>query len=430
MFEFGIATALLVFTIIIGLPIAFAIGTTSLIYILITTPAYIKVLPLRVFAGVNSFILMAIPLFVFAAEIMIHCGISAKMFNLVKLFVGRFRGGLAYVNIFASTIFGSISGAALSDIAGLGAIEMNAMREDGYEENFAGAVTAASSIQSPVIPPSNSAILYGGIMGISVGALFIAGVIPGLLLAGTQALYVFLVGKKRNLPKREEKYTRQETARILREGIVAALMPLIILGGILLGFFTPTEAAGVAVVYALVVSLFVFRNATLKSFLDGLWSASRSAANLFMIIAFSSVFAWALGVHRIPDRIASFMLGISTDIWVLTILVNILLIIIGMWMETGAAIILFAPILAPIMTKAGMHPVHFAMILLVNLALGLITPPVGVVLYAVASVGKLKFEKLVRASTPLICIGFACVAFISFIPGLSLWLPRLLGFIG
>lgn len=429
MFEFGIATAILVFSILIGLPIAFAIGATSIVYILITTPAYISVFPLRIFAGVDSFILMAIPLFVFAAEIMIHSGISDKMFNLVKLLVGRFRGGLAYVNILASTVFGSISGAALSDIAGLGSIEMTAMRDDGYEENFAGAITAMSSVQSPVIPPSNSAILYGGIMGLSVGALFVAGVIPGLLLAGGQFLYVLAVSRKMNLPKHEEKYSREEIVRILREGIVAVLMPVIILGGILLGWFTPTEAAAVAVVYAVAVSFLVFRNGNMKAFRDGLWNAAKSAANLFMIISFSSVFAWSLGMHRIPDQIAGFMLGISTNIIVLTIMVNILLVIIGMWMESGAAIILFAPILAPVMVKAGMHPVHFAMILLVNLAIGLVTPPVGVVLYAVAAVGKLKFEKLVRSSIPLILIGFAVVAVISFVPAVSLFLPRLLGFI-
>ncbi len=429
MLQFGIATALLFFTILVGLPIAFAIGLTSIVYILITTPAFLNVIPLRMFAGVDSFILMAIPLFVFAAEIMIHSGISAKMFNLIKLLVGRYRGGLAYVNILASTVFGSISGAALSDIAGLGSIEMAAMRDDGYEENFAGAVTAMSSVQSPVIPPSNSAILYGGIMGLSVGALFVAGVVPGLLLAGSQFLYVFLVGKKMRLPKHEETYPRAEKIRILREGIVAILMPVIILGGILFGWFTPTEAAAVAVVYAVAVSFLVFRNGNLQAFRDGLWNAAKSAANLFMIIAFSSVFAWALGMHRIPDRIASFMLGLSDSLVVLTLLVNVLLVIIGMWMETGAAIILFAPILAPIMVKAGMHPVQFAMILLVNLAIGLVTPPVGVVLYAVASVGRLKFERLVRSSLPLIFIGFAVVAVISFVPEVSLFLPRLLGFI-
>lgn len=429
MIEFGIAFVILIISILIGIPIAFSIGITSLFYMIITDPANLVVAPLRIFSGLDSFILMAIPLFVFAAEIMVRSRISAKMFDLIKLFIGRVRGGLAYVNILASTVFGSISGAALSDIAGLGRIEIESMKDDGYKDDFACAITAASSIQSPIIPPSNIAILYGGVMSLSVGALFVAGFIPGILLAGGQFLYVALNAKRLKLPKHTEKYSSKEKRKIILEGLVAILMPVIILGGILGGLVTPTEAAAVAVVYAFLVSTLVFRNVKVRDFIKSMWVSAKTSANLFLIISFSTIFAWALGMQKVPDQIAEFMMSVTNNPYVLLLFVNILLIIIGMWMETGAAIVLFAPIIAPIMYKVGIHPIHFAMVMLINLAIGLITPPVGVVLYATSSVGSVKFERIVKAIMPLVIIAFIVVVLVTFIPEITLFLPRLLGFV-
>jgi tripartite ATP-independent transporter DctM subunit len=429
MTHFLIATAILIGTIIIGIPIAFALALTTTIYILMTMPQNIVIIPLRMFSGVDSFILMAIPLFVLAAEIMVTAGISTKLFDFIRLFLGRIRGGLAYVNVIASTVFGSISGAALSDVAGLGMVEIEAMKEDGYKDDFACAITAASSLQSPLIPPSNIAVLYGGIMSISIGALFLAGVVPGLLLAGGQMLYIALNAKKMNLTKDQKKYSQAEIIDIIKDGLVALLMPLIIVGGILFGIVTPTESAGLAVFYAIVIGLFVYRNVHLCDFMNALWSAAKTSANLFMIIAFSTTFAWAMGAQNVPDQIAQFMMGISSRPTTLLFFINIILLIVGMWMEIGAAIILFAPILAPVMYHVGIHPVHFAVVMMLNLTVGLITPPVGVVLYAVASVGKIKFEKLVKAALPLIIMALIILALITYIPKLSLFLPRLLGLI-
>jgi tripartite ATP-independent transporter DctM subunit len=429
MTQFFIATAILIVTIIMGIPIAFAIALTTIIYILMTMPQNIVVIPLRMFSGVDSFILMALPLFVLAAEIMVTAGISTRLFNFVRLFIGRIRGGLAYVNVLASTVFGSISGAALSDVAGLGKVEIEAMKEDGYNDNFACAITAISSLQSPLVPPSNIAILYGGIMSISVGALFLAGIVPGLLLTGGQIAYIALNAKKMNLPKDLKKYSQAEIIEIVKDGLVALLMPLIIVGGILFGFVTPTESAGLAVFYAIVVSLLVYRNVNLHDFMNALWSATKSSASLFMIIAFSATFAWVMGAQNIPDKLAGFMLRISSSPTILFFIVNILLLIVGMWMSSGAAIILFAPILAPIMYKVGIHPVHFAAVMILNLTMGLITPPVGVVLYAVASVGKIKFDELVKAVIPLLITALITLALVTYIPELTLFIPRLFGLI-
>lgn len=429
MTAFFIATAILIVTILIGIPIAFSMAITSTIYILMTMPQNISAIPLRMFAGVDSFILMAIPLFVLAAEIMVSAGISNKMFDFVRLFLGRIRGGLAYVNVVASTVFGSISGAALSDVAGLGMVEIEAMKADGYKSDFACAITAASSLQSPLVPPSNIAVLYGGIMSISIGALFMAGIIPGILLAGSQIAYIAFNSKRMNLPKDTKQYSKAEIKDIIKNGLIAILMPLIIVGGILSGMVTPTESAGVAVFYAIIVGLFVYRNVQLKDFVHALLSSAKTSANLFLIISFSSAFAWAMGAQNVPDQLAEFMLGISNNPTTLLFIINIILLIVGMWMECGAAVILFAPILAPIMYQVGIHPVHFAIVMIVNLTLGLITPPVGVILYATASVGKVKFEELVKACLPLIIMALIILALITYIPEISLFVPRICGLI-
>ncbi|PKL27563.1 MAG: C4-dicarboxylate ABC transporter permease [Firmicutes bacterium HGW-Firmicutes-15] len=428
MFEFTIATIILMVTIIIGFPIAFAIGGTTLIYMVLTNPVNITIMPMRMFSGVNSFTLMALPLFMLAAEIMIKTGISTRMFDFVRIRLGKYRGGLAYVNIVASTVMGSLSGAALSDIAGLGHVEIEAMREEGYDNAFACSITAASSIQSPLIPPSNIAILYAGVMSLSVGAVLYAGFIPGLMIALSQMLYVKLNAKRLNLPKHEKQYTKEERRKYTRDGYIALAMPAIILLGITLGIFTPTEAAAVAVFYALAVGVFVFKNLKIKQVTEALWTSAQSTANLFLIIALSSVFAWAIGVEKIPDQLASGLLGLTSNRYVILLVMNFMLIIIGMWMETGAAIMLFAPILAPIAYKMGVDPLHFAVMMLVNLTVGLITPPVGVVLYATAAVGKEKFENVVKATMPFIIMGFVVVLVVTYYPPLVLFVPKLLGF--
>lgn len=428
MLEFGIATVLLIGTILIGFPIAFSIGITTVIYILMTNPANISAIPIRMFSGINSFSLMALPLFMLAAEIMIRTGISSKLFDFVRITrFGKKRGGLAYVNILVSTIFGSISGAALSDIAGLGAVELQAMEEDGYDKGFSCAVTAASSIQSPLIPPSNVAILYAGTMALSVGAVLYAGLIPGLLLAFGEMAYVKLNSKK--FPMHEKEYTKEEKKDIRKRGLIAMGMPLIILIGITAGIVTPTEAAAVAVLYALIVGIFVFRNLTLEMVISSLKAAGKTTANLFIITSLSAVFAWAIGVENIPAQLTAFMMSVTESKYVMLLIINLIFLIVGMWMETSAAILLFVPILAPMVTAMGVHPVHFAVIVIVNLTVGLITPPVGVVLYAVSNVGKEKFETVVKSTMPFILMGFALVLLLTFVPEFCLFLPRIMGFL-
>jgi tripartite ATP-independent transporter DctM subunit len=427
MLTFYIATAILFITIIIGIPIAFAIALTTIIYILMACPEQLTVVPLRMFSGVDSFILMCLPLFVLAAEIMIKTGISEKLFSFVRIFVGRLRGGLAYVNVVASTIFGALAGAALADVAGLGKIEIEAMVEEGYSREFSCGVTAGSSIQSPLIPPSNIVILYGGIMSLSIGTLLIAGFIPGLTLALLEVLWIFINRKRLKMPKDTTRYAWAQKIAICRNGIIALVMPLIIVGGIVFGLVTPTEAAGIAVAYAILVGAIIWRNLKISTIINGLFEAALSSAKLFMIIAFSSAFAWVMGAQNVPEQIAKSLMSFTDNSLVMLLLINILLIIIGMWMDTGAAIILFAPILAPIAIKMGINPYHFAIMMITNLVVGLITPPVGVVLYAAAAVGEISFVKMCKSTLPYMIIGIVVVAVMTLYPDFVLFVPRILG---
>jgi tripartite ATP-independent transporter DctM subunit len=429
MWMFWIATGILVTLIIMGIPIAFAIGIASIAFVLMASPPDLIMAPLRMYAGVNSFTLLALPFFILAAEIMIRAGVSTRLFAWVNMLVGRVRGGLAYVNIVESTIFGSISGAALSDIAALGKIEITSMVENGYEKDFSCALTAASSLQSPLIPPSSIAILYSGVMSLSVGSVLLGGAVPGVLMGLAQALYIFFSARRLKLPKVKRTYTTTELWRIWRDGLVALLMPLIILVGIVGGVFTPTEAAAVAVLYSLVAAVFIYRNVTMRDLYDALTETVKTTAILFLIVACAAIFSWVLSSERIPEQIAKFLLNVSSNKNVLLFYVNVLLIIVGMWMESAAAIILFAPILAPIMVKVGIHPIHFAVTMILNLVIGLVTPPVGVVLYATCKVGEISFERLVKAMIPFILIAFVVLAVVSYVPDTVLALPRLAGFI-
>jgi len=424
MLYFWISTGVLVILIILGSPIAFAIGISSIAFILMTDPVNLINVPLRMFAGINSFTLLALPFFILAAEIMIRAGVSTKLFQWVNLIVGKMRGGLAYVNILISTIFGSISGAALSDIAALGKVEISSMVENGYRKDFSCALTAASSLQSPLIPPSSIAILYAGIMNLSVGSVLLGGALPGILLGAAQVFYIFLNGRKLNLPKINQEFSKEEVFRIWKDGLIALCMPLIILVGIVGGIFTPTEAAAVAVLYSLLAAIIVYRKITLKDLYNAITETVKTSSILFIIVSCASIFSWVLSSERIPEHIAKFLISITKNKYILLTVINILLIIVGMWMETGAAIILFAPILAPIAVRMGVHPIHFAIVMILNLVIGLITPPVGVVLYATCKVGDISFENLVKALKPYFIISFIVLLIVTYIPDFALTLPR------
>ena len=419
---------LLIVLILLGVPVAYSMGATAILYIIMVNPSFLKILPVRSMIGVNSFILMSIPFFMLTAEIMVQADISRRLFAFSRLLVGRFRGGLAFVNVIASTIFGSISGSAIGDMTGLGKIEIDEMEKEGYDKDFSIALSAASSLQSPLIPPSTTVMVYAGCVTISTGALLMGGLGPGLLIGLSQIVYILLIRKKRNFPKDVREYAPGEKKVIVKDGIIALILPLIILGGILGGFFTATEAAAVAAVYALFLAFFVYKSMNLKSFVRVLWTTGRTVANIFLIVAFSNAFSWAAGMEQIPDKLADMLLQVSGNPIVLLLIVNIFYILAGMVMDVGAAIILFAPILAPVMTKVGVDPVHFAILTITNLTMGVLTPPVGLVLFSAVSVGKRPFDKVVKALMPFLAIDAVILILLIICPPIATAIPHMLGF--
>lgn len=428
MINFGIAVLVLIILVCLGIPVAYSMGLSSAFYILLADPQYLEILPNRSITGVNNFLLLAIPFFILASEIMGKTGLTSKLFNFARLFVGRFRGGLAFVNIIASTIFGSVSGSAIADVSGLGAIEIDAMTEQGYDRDFSIAISAGSSLQAPLIPPSTTVMIYAGVMGLSAGALLMGGVGPGILIALTQIIYVLCIRKKKNFPRDTQKYTLKEVLKIVLDGLITLMLPVIIIGGILSGKVTATEAAAIAVLYALILGFVVFHNMKWKDLKECLWNTCKSVGNLMLIVAFANAFSWVAAIEKVPDEIAALLMSISSNKYVLLMIVNLFYIFVGMIMDTGAAIILFAPIIGPVLTMVGVNPVHLAMVTIMNLTIGLLTPPVGLVLFTAVNVGKRPFGAVVKAFWPFIIISYLALFVVTFIPQIVTWLPGALGF--
>ena len=428
MINFSIAVLALIILVCIGIPVAYSMGISSVFYILLVDPQYLEVLPNRSITGVNNFLLLAIPFFILAAEIMGKSGLTSKLFNFARLFVGRFQGGLAFVNIVASTIFGSVSGSAIADVSGLGVIEIQAMTEEGYDKDFSVALSAGSSLQSPLIPPSTTVMVYAGVMGVSAGALLMGGLGPGLMIALSQIIYILCIRKKRNFPRDNKVYTKEEIKHILTDGLLTMMLPVIIIGGILGGFVTATEAAALAVVYALFLGFVYYRTMTWESLQECLWNACKTVGNLMLIVAFANAFSWVAAIEKVPDAIAAILMSISSNKYVLLMVVNIFYVFVGMIMDTGAAIILFAPIIGPVLTMVGVNPVHLGIVTVMNLTIGLLTPPVGLVLFTAVNVSKRPFGAVVKAFIPFIIISYAALIVVTFFPAIVTWLPKVCGF--
>jgi TRAP-type transport system large permease protein len=412
-----------------GMPIAIGMGWASLAYFL-TLPSskFILMLPAGMFQGIDSFVLMAVPFFMLSGELMNLCGLTDRLMRLADEVAGNIRGSLAYANMIGSFLFAGISGAAVSDVAALGSIEIPAMTKQGYDEPFSAAITATSSLVGPIIPPSIIMVIYGSIMGVSIAGLFAAGILPGLLFLVIDFGYVAWLSKRRNYPKRSEPTSLRRIGRAAGESSLALIMPLIIIGGILGGVFTPTEAAVVAVFYALFVGGVIYKKLDVRSLGMSLLNAGIKSSYIFLIIATAISFKWVLSVLNVPTHVLTFLETVSQNKWVVISLVNLFFLFVGMFFETGAAVILFAPIFAPAMINLGFDPLHFGIIMIVNLCIGLCTPPLGVCLYAACSISNVKLEEISREALPFILHYIVVLAIITYFPGLTLWLPRALGF--
>lgn len=409
---------------IFGVPVAVALAGASALFILFgDVPA--MVVAHRVINGVDSFPLLAVPFFILAGNLMNTAGITERIFNFALALVGWMRGGLGHVNVGASVIFAGMSGAAVADAGGLGAIEIKAMRDAGYDPGFAVGITAASSTIGPIIPPSLPMVIYGVVSGASIGQLFAAGFIPGLVMALSLMLMIFYFAGRYGF-KRDQPFAWSVLGHSFKRAFLSLLTPVIIVGGILSGAFTPTEAAVAACAYAMFLGLVVYRTLTLKRFLRVSFDTIETTSVVLFVVAGAAVFAWILTSNRVPEEAAALMLGISDRPWVILLMINFILLVVGCFMETVAAITILTPVLLPVAVELGVDPVHFGVIMVLNLMLGLLTPPVGMVLYVLSRVSGLPFERCVVATAPFLIPLVACLLLMTFVPAIAMWLPTLI----
>ncbi len=415
---------------LMGTPIAFAVGVTAVLaFLQMDAPHLMTMVPQRFYSGVDLFALMAMPFFMLAGDIMNRIEITHRLVRLANALVGHIRGGLAHVNIMVSIFFAGLTGAAVSDTAALGTMLIPSMEREGYDRGFAAAVTAASSIIGPIIPPSIIAVIYGSLMRVSIAGLFAAGIVPGVLVGIILMVFSGVISKKRNYPIGEKRASLQEIGVSAKGAIIPILMPLIILGGILGGVFTPTEAAAVAVLYALVVGFFFYRNLKLKDIPDLLYQMVRSNGSVFIILASAAILGWILSMHQVPAMVGGAILNITENPILVMLIMNALMLVLGMFMDMTAGIIILGPILHPLAVSLGVHPLHFGIIMIVNLNIALMTPPLGACLFVASGISRLSLEKISREILPFILAVLAALLLITFVPAISLTLPRLLGLI-
>ena len=409
---------------LIGVPIAFSLGLSSLFY-LFTNNIPLTVISQKFYSGMDSFTLLCIPGFMLAGALMNGGGITRRILNFCNSFLGHFRGSLALVNIVASMVFAGISGTAIADVCSLGSMLIPAMVDDGYDDDFSVAVTAASSVVGPIIPPSVPMVIAGSCVSISVGKMFQAGIIPGILLGMALCIPTYIISVKRNYPRHDRAgwKVRLETTK---DAIWAMLMPVILLGGILSGVFTPTEASIVTCVYALVVGVFVYKEIQITDIPRIVWENIRACASIIVLIGLANVFAYILTAERIPQMVANSILSITDNRIVVILLINVVLLFVGMFMESLAAILITFPVLLPVATAVGMEPVHFALMAILNLMLGLTTPPVGMCVCTGAQIGKISAFKAFKATIPFLATSLIVLMLVSFIPQLTLWIPSIL----
>ncbi len=408
-----------------GFPVAIALAGSSAVFILLDGRIPDVVVAHRMVNGVDSFPLLAVPFFILAGNLMNTSGITERIFEFAKALVGWMRGGLGHVNIGASVIFAGMSGAAVADAGGLGAIEIKAMRDANYDAGFAVGITAASSTIGPIIPPSLPMVIYGVVAGVSIGQLFAAGFVPGLLMALALMIMVTLYARRNNYP-RDQAFSIRVLGSSFLHAFLSLLTPVIIIGGILSGAFTPTEAAIAACAWAMVLGLVVYRTLTLRRFLRVSFDTIETTAVVLFIVAAASIFAWILTSNRVPEQFAALILSVSENPIVVLLLINLILLAVGCFLETVAAITILVPVLLPIAVKVGVDPVHFGVILVLNLMIGLLTPPVGMVLYVLSRVAKVPFERCMAATAPFLIPLVAVLLLVTFVPFLTLWLPTLL----
>ncbi|MGG2480306.1 TRAP transporter large permease [Brevibacillus borstelensis] len=410
---------------LLSVPVALSIGLASTVAFMNDGSMPLIVLIQRMFAALDSFPLMAIPFFILAGSLMESGGISGRLVNFANSLAGGMTGGLAVVTVVTAMFFSAISGSSAATTAAIGSILIPAMVKKGYDIRFAGATQAVSGELGVIIPPSIPMILFGISAGVSIGDLFIAGFLPGIMIGGSLILVCWYISKRRGY-KGETGITWSHRWQAFKEALLALLMPVIILGGIYGGFFTPTEAAVIAVLYALIVGVFVYREVKWKQLVEIFSKSAITTSIIMIIISAAGMFGWILTREQVPQKIAAAFTAFSDNPIIFLALINLLLIFVGMFFETSASIIILAPLLTPIAVQLGIDPVHFGMIMIVNLAMGMVTPPVGVNLFVACQIAGIKLEELTKALIPFFIMLIVDILIITYVPAISTWLPSLL----
>ncbi len=423
-------TLLIVFVICIvaGVPIGPALGVAALATAMMIPALNPIIIPTR-FVGLlsDSYLLLSAPLFILAGNVAARGGVARVIIDFATALVGRFRGGLAYVNVVDSMVFGGISGSAVADVSALGSFLIPQMERKGYDRDFATALTISTAVVAPIIPPSIIAVIFAWMADESVAAMFAAGIVPGLLIGLGMAVPVFVIARKRNYPK-EKPPTLPEFGRSFVRAMPALIIPVIIMGGIMFGVFTPTEAAAVAVVYALIVPPIFYREPALREIPKIFADSARLSGVIGMIIGFVGAFGWVLSYSKFPFVVAAAIVAIHPAWWMFIILVIILYLILGTFLTPSEIILVTVPVLLPVAQEIGIHPIHFGMVCVIASAIGHITPPVGLCLFVGMAISGLPMEKLVKPLLPFLAAIVATLLIIAFLPGIILFLPRLLGF--
>ncbi len=414
----------------LGLPIALVMMLSSTAYFLFSgNLLFLRMLPEKIFTGIDVFVLMAIPFFLLTGEIMNKANLTDRLFDFCNLIVGRVRGGLAQVNVVSSMLFAGVTGVALGDIASQGRMFIYAMERQGYDRPFSAAITAASALMGAIIPPSTIIIVYCAVTNVSVGAMFAAAILPGILMTVVQMVQVQWISWRKQYPKVEVEVTPRKLLFGFRDAFFAIIMPVIMIRGIILGWFTPTEAAAACVVYSLVIGFVFLRTLKFGDLGPILSTATMDTARLFFIIAGASTMSWVFAMENLPMVVKTMLAGVSHDTLSVVLIINAFFLFCGMWLDASIAIILFAPVVTPLALAAGLHPVQLGIMLIVNCVLGLITPPVGNVLFAVANIAKIGIGSLSRALLPYIASGALILLAIGLWPDLTMALPRYFGLV-
>jgi tripartite ATP-independent transporter DctM subunit len=416
--------SLIFFLTLIGVPIVFSFGFGSLIYCLMVKIVTI-IIPQRIFVSLDKFAFLAIPFFLLVGNLMNISGVTRKIFNLAIALVGHIKGGLGYANILASMLFAGLSGSAVADAAGLGAVEMEVMRKGGYDDDFSASITLASSIIGPIIPPSIIMVIYGMVATVSIGRMLLAGLFPGIIMGLCLMVMVYIIAQKRNYP-REKWAGWKNIFRCFLDALLPLLTPLIIIVGIVTGIFTPTEAGAVASLYTLFLGVFVYRKINYNNFKLALIDTAKITALVGMILGVSGIFSWIITMEGIPRQLVILVTSLTDNKFIILLIINLVVLILGCFIDAAPLIILLVPVLLPLLIKLDINFVHFGIIISINSMIGTITPPVGTCLYAVSSISDVSVDRLTRGVFPFLVVLIIALLIVTFVPQISLWFPNLI----